>query len=297
MRDNKFSDRKFGVEIEFGGGPYISEVEAALLSAGLIAQQESYNHATRSYWKITPDASIEGFLFGTKGELVSPPLSGRDGLAQVRLALDVLQRLGCRVNKSCGFHVHWDCSDFTGDKVRNLLALYAKFELIVDGLVAPSRRGNDAYFCRSLRQETWIEGEGDMWKWIKRSKAGGTRLAVGELANVQGNLLRRSNNGCARYMKVNVTAYLTHGTVEFRQHQGTVNADKAINWIVLTQMFVERAVRGKVSHEPTAKPKLGEMFRILWMCDHHGSDPLVHSCREYMKRRYKELCGRDSETA
>ena len=36
-----------------------------------------------------------------------------------------------------------------------------------------------------------------------------------------------------------------HGTIEFRQHQGTTNATKVITWILVTQSIVERSVQGK----------------------------------------------------
>jgi hypothetical protein len=49
-----------------------------------------------------------------------------------------------------------------------------------------------------------------------------------------------------RYRKLNIESYVTHGTVEFRQHQGTTNAAKIINWIKLTQAIVERAVNRAV---------------------------------------------------
>jgi hypothetical protein len=42
-----------------------------------------------------------------------------------------------------------------------------------------------------------------------------------------------------RYNKVNLCAFLRHGTIEFRQHSGTMNVDKVINWIVFCVNFVE----------------------------------------------------------
>jgi Putative amidoligase enzyme len=36
-------------------------------------------------------------------------------------------------------------------------------------------------------------------------------------------------------------AFWRHGTVEFRHHSGTVEADKIINWVSLTQHLLENA--------------------------------------------------------
>jgi hypothetical protein len=50
----------------------------------------------------------------------------------------------------------------------------------------------------------------------------------------------------SRYMKLNCQSYEIHGTVEFRQHQGTTDGEKIVAWVVFTQMLVERAVAGKI---------------------------------------------------
>ena len=78
----KITDRKFGIEIEaFGVSTY--RVQDALRAAGLNAEVEGYNHITRSHWKITSDASING---RNAFELVSPILQGQNGLRQLKKA-------------------------------------------------------------------------------------------------------------------------------------------------------------------------------------------------------------------
>jgi hypothetical protein len=42
-----------------------------------------------------------------------------------------------------------------------------------------------------------------------------------------------------RYYKLNLAAYVKHGTLEFRQHAGTLNLNKMINWIMFCVQFVE----------------------------------------------------------
>jgi hypothetical protein len=41
-----------------------------------------------------------------------------------------------------------------------------------------------------------------------------------------------------RYRKLNVWAFDAHGTVEFRLHQGTLNAERAVAWVRLVVGFV-----------------------------------------------------------
>jgi hypothetical protein len=63
-----------------------------------------------------------------------------------------------------------------------------------------------------------------------------------ERATTIDRVIREANpNG--RYAKLNLTAYHTHGTVEFRQHQGTTNAQKIENWVKLCLRMVAHAAR------------------------------------------------------
>ena len=48
----------------------------------------------------------------------------------------------------------------------------------------------------------------------------------------------------AVYYNIDPSGDATQGlTVEFRQHSGTTEADKVINWIALTQAFVNETIR------------------------------------------------------
>jgi hypothetical protein len=42
-----------------------------------------------------------------------------------------------------------------------------------------------------------------------------------------------------RYQKLNLESLERHGTIEFRQHSGTVDAEKAVNWVRLCTAFIE----------------------------------------------------------
>ena len=101
-------NRTFGIEIEFFG-VHVYKVVEALRVNGVNFQHESYNHSTRSYWKLITDCSVTNRGTGlSRGghELVSPILVGREGLEEVRKVMDVLDSIGAKVDKSCGLHVH-----------------------------------------------------------------------------------------------------------------------------------------------------------------------------------------------
>lgn len=221
----RFEDRRFGVEIEAYGVP-AARLAAALSEAGIPCEVQRYNHLTQRVWKVVPDASIRGeYPF----ELVSPPLCGLEGLETLRRVASVLAQLGARVNHSCGLHVHHDARDLGVEQMRNLIRLYARMEPVLDEAMPPSRRGSRNHYCVSMRPY----GEDSIL--ARRLDEART---IQELAWFFPN----------RYYKLNLHAWLRHGTIEFRHHAGTINADKIVAWVIFTQILVQRAASGRVTY-------------------------------------------------
>lgn len=244
-------DRKFGVELELVG---ITREQAAtaLTGVGITVREEGYNHETRGHWKIVSDASVRGGF-----ELVSPVLRGEAGLEEARKAATALDDMGATANRSCGYHVHLDAAGLTASDIRAIVTRYADHESEIDAFMPPSRRGNENTYCGSIRPLAMSE----------RFQRAGT---IRDLVNAQGG----------RYFKVNLQSYYTHGTIEFRQHSGTINAAKVTNWILFLQQFTETcrrpasteiAVRGGVqgrlaamlAEGPTTLEALQERFGWL----------------------------------
>lgn len=190
--------RRFGVEIEFVGLTP-SSAAAAIRAAGFQAESESYNHSTRSYWKIVHDASC-GY------EAVSPILTGEAGITEMKAVMKALREAGARVNGNCGLHVHHDMADLTGDEIARFFLSYVDHQSTINGFVAPSRR-NRSQWCRSWSSEM------------------ANRVADGFRMN------RQANGGHSRYMSINVASFPRYGTIEIRQHGGTLNGTKAAAWV------------------------------------------------------------------
>jgi len=214
-----FPVRKFGVEIEFTGIHPDTAIEA-LRAAGVECYREDYNHQTRTYWKIIGDSSIRpprGVPRDHCGELVSPPLSGEDGLAMLKRAAEALKSAGAKTNASCGLHVHVDGNDLTAGEILGVVERYAHFEETIDSFM-PKHRRNNRYtqtlgggFLNSLRSH--VARNNNPYETFRRTD---------------------------RYRKVNVVSYARHGTVEFRQHHGTVDFNKIQNWVKFCVNFVQR---------------------------------------------------------
>jgi hypothetical protein len=214
---------KFGVEIE-AHGVGINKLIRALNDAGIVCVGESYNHETRNHWKIVSDASVSGEM---PFELVSPPLVGEAGLAQLKIACDILEQLGAKINKSCGLHIHFDVSEFDINAWKNLYINYAKLEQIIDSIMPVSRRGNNNRFCQSLRVRNYED----------------------KIRNAETLLeIERSITDRSRYYKLNTQSYWRQRTVEFRQHSGTIEYGKVSNWILILSQMLEYSKSQVVSN-------------------------------------------------
>jgi hypothetical protein len=258
LRLTGLTDRKFGIELElFATRENPSDHAAivrALTEAGVECKYEGYHHNTRPYWKVVTDASVET-PNGRKGlELVSPPLSGEEGLREVEKVCGALATIGAWVSRSCGMHVHHDAADMNIDAIKDLAWLMNRFAPVFDGLVPLSRRAGQNRFC-----EHWSE------------------YHLTELARVRtlGDLrMRYHGESHARYRTLNVCSVQRHGTVEFRQHGGTVEGSKIVAWTLLTQGLVEKAqaARVKKTQMKATGDGIDNMIRAagLRTCKPHG---------------------------
>ncbi len=86
------SARKFGVELEVNLG-----------GSGQRALRDTLSHA----FNMVHDGSVNRGI-----EVVSSPLSGAAGEAEIKMACDALQRVKAGADDSCGMHVHVDAPDF-----------------------------------------------------------------------------------------------------------------------------------------------------------------------------------------
>lgn len=262
-------NRKFGIELEIVS---INRQTAlrALRAVGINVQDESYNHSTRNHWKLVSDASVpNGF------EVVSPVLHGEAGIEEAMTVAAALDDAGATVNRSCGFHVHFDAADLTVNDVKTIVKRYAAHEAEIDAIMPPSRRNSTNTFCKSL--------SGIPFERFMRS------FNIIEMGAVMGS----------RYYKVNLMSFQRHGTIEFRQHSGTINARKIANWVRFLGQFIDAcklqnnapAAPAPVIEHPSLRgvqARLAEMFTsqgvvtLTAMCDTFGWLP--HTARAAVTR-------------
>lgn len=260
----------YGVEAEFFGIRSDDAVEV-LNGAGITAQDDGYHHESRRYWRITEDGSVNG----TGLELVSPVLS-RTTMTHTRAvtkAAKALREAGAVVDTSCGLHVHHSITGKDVEDVAQAAGLYTMFQRVIDTVLPPSRVGAGASgYCRPM---TAADGP------------------TGWLANIRSydftDLMR---NGCwnfGRYHGINLQALAAHGTLEFRQHSGTLNGEKINRWTTFTRLFMDANERGKTVEgvNDEVQEECGTIAGLIrWL---EGSDDLA----EFYTKRAELFATRD----
>ena len=184
----------------------------AIEARGLQAYETGYDHHdSKTHYKLGYDGSINGPL---PCEVVSPVLKSLKSLKEV---CEVITEAGAKVNKSCGLHVHFGASKFTPEQWRRIVLNYAAIEGVIDSFMPESRRGNNNRYCQTI--------------YDPAARIAATSLNAG-MHSLQ------SAFGFDRYYKVNLMAYDTHKTIEFRQHSGTTDYKKIKNWIDFLTAFL-----------------------------------------------------------
>lgn len=145
--------------------------------------------------------------------------------------LDICRYMGARVNASCGHHIHLSFDEVTDiGHVRSLWNLMHRFDEVVFGLVAPSRRGNS--YCRRMPPASKL------------------------LHGIYGKRSLRQRLGqYDRYQALNLThIFEDHPHIEFRHHHGTLEPTKARNWLRFCLALVQHAVTRSCQSAPAPLP-------------------------------------------
>lgn len=154
---------------------------------------------------------------GSGVEIPSPILQGRKGLMELKRVYELLQEAGAYVTASDGMHVHHDAPEFVNNKnnVERIVETWAANVTNINKLVHHSRRNNGA--CHN----GWTE---DSIKHLKEN----------------GETVYHWHRGA-----LNISSLTEHGTIEFRQHEGTLDFNIAAAWIRFGQAMMDSVLRRK----------------------------------------------------
>lgn len=219
-------DRAFGVEIEclFPGGPYRA---AQLLE--------------RSGFEEWAQGDIHQDGSGT--EIPSPILRGAAGFRELQAVMALLRDNGATTTRSDGLHIHHDAPEFIEDDelVERLLITWAENQEVLSEFVAPYRR--DDYWACSLMTPDRIKQMKDN---LERYKA--STLNTRQSWNPKTQQYERRPwklKDMAGRATINVSSLDEHGTIEFRQMEGTLDFATAKSWIMFGQAFLDSVKKRK----------------------------------------------------
>ena len=233
-------------------------------SGGWEAYYEGYNHNTRTHTKLVSDSSLTEDEGGV--EIVSPPLTGmkerRKWLSSVASKLDGL----VRHDRSCSSHLHlglkgpsdvWGHDEtITWEQAKTIATktsvLYTVFKDVFNSLVPRSR-----WYQTYTKPATRLLAE---------ARHQITHLRKPQTEELWAEFLYDYARD-TRYYHVNINSLSRYGTVEFRQHAGSINEVKLDAWAQLCTALLTRAAH--ITH--------GEMKAVLQLQDEHLQlDDLAH---------------------
>jgi hypothetical protein len=254
-----------------------AHISQLLKSAGLPAVVDSTYRPTdeapeHSQWNVGSDGSLSCRREGYSWEAIevrSPAyFFCPEALDAIRIACEVLtSNLRVEINDSCGLHVHVGNGGrrYSLATIQNLMALLWTFEPQLSSVHPDSRQ--DPYYARSMRacsdlafsSERQEEREMRMKHWIPTRMK--TRPVLQRMLNqdavavifgyndVVGEILPNLSTGANQfaYNLRNLrrtrrgSTYQDKKTVEFRQHEGTLDPDRTIMWVRTVVGLVEVA--------------------------------------------------------
>lgn len=216
---------------------------------------------------------------GIAFEVTSPKppyvLSGAQGFQSTYEILALLRQVGIQAGPSAGFHVHVNVMNskapgklLSSSQVAAVWAAYAKYQLVIDEMLSPSRPGSQwsrRLFLGDCEPEM---DRGDcsrdpcpcvhrvfnqmhqylkIPRWLRLIRQKHTPLAFCNAALA----VPGSRRPCQRryphqrYFQLNLVPLHRFGTIEFRAHSATYDPERIARWVQFLVAFVEYFGNGK----------------------------------------------------
>ena len=261
-------EQNYGVEIELIG---ISREKASSVIGSYFGTRQW--HAFREYgydawaardrkdrvWKCVRDGSLNDRDGGC--EVVTPILQ-YDDMEDLQAIVRLLRENGARADGSCGIHVHVDASKHTIDSLQRLMNFaIGRQDLFYEALAVTERR--TAQYCRKMDKGLFKAIQQDS----VRTKASLERLWYSRLNSGYSGSIDHGHYNSTRYHGINLHAFFTKGTVEFRLFNGTTHAGKIKAYVQFCLAMSAWAIEGKSTslHFRTIKNYTMEQKKALML--------------------------------
>ena len=261
-------EQNYGVEIELVS---ITRQRAS----GIIARHFGTTnwHAAREYgydawaakdrkgrvWKCVKDASLNDRNGGC--EVVTPILQYED-MEDLQAIVRLLREAGAKADGSCGIHVHVDASKHTIDSLQRLMNFaIGRQDLFYEALAVSERRTER--FCRKMNKNLFKAIQQDS----ERTTASLERLWYSPVNDGYRYGISHDHYNSTRYHGINLHAFFTKGTVEFRLFNGTTHAGKIKAYVQFCLAMSAWAIEGKSTslHFRTIKNYTMEQKKALML--------------------------------
>ena len=228
--------QNFGVEIELTG---ITRSGAARVIANYFGTTSSYTGTCyRSHtatdrkgrtWKAMSDASIatqrkvDGQMVNASDEysceVVTPVLQYED-LEDLQNVVRALRKAGAIANSSCGIHVHVDGKNHTAASLTRLMNFaIGRQDLFYEALEIGARANR---WCKKMNKNLLAAMKRDS----EKSRDSLERIWYSSVNDGHTGGIDHQHYNSSRYHGINLHAFFTKGTVEFRLFNGTTHAGK-----------------------------------------------------------------------
>jgi hypothetical protein len=261
-------EQNYGVEIELVS---ITRQRAS----GIIARHFGTTnwHAAREYgydawaakdrkgrvWKCVKDASLNDRNGGC--EVVTPILQYED-MEDLQAIIRLLREAGAKADGSCGIHVHVDASKHTIDSLQRLMNFaIGRQDLFYEALAVSERRTER--FCRKMNKNLFKAIQQDS----ERTTASLERLWYSPVNDGYRYGISHDHYNSTRYHGINLHAFFTKGTVEFRLFNGTTHAGRIKAYVQFCLAMSAWAIEGKSTslHFRTIKNYTMEQKKALML--------------------------------
>jgi hypothetical protein len=224
LRNLPVTRRKFGVEIEHGNR---GKAHGTVLSE---LKKKGFPVGTRGNVRaFLPPTCYTSTADGTGVEIRTPALQGLSGLEELERVITLLKELGGYTTSSDGMHVHHQARDY-----------YGKWEKI------------------KAIGDTWVDNRPliasfvDKYRWTSGSCPAIDKVRVAGAVKNKRYAFGRND--------LNLAALPYHGTIEIRLHEGTLNPQKAVAWVVFGQAFIGTVSRyGKFEKQKSREDLLDHL--------------------------------------
>ncbi len=270
---------RFGCELEMflskAGNFSRKDVAFNLTQAKVHCVDMGYSKLVTPHWKIVTDSSLKPSLGDLPFELVSPILSGEEGVEAAAMALRTLCCMGICTNETTGFHLHVDGAFFKSlAHLKNLVNNWLALESAIEACVPAPRRAMRNRFAWSNRAAFGQASAKQRFEKANSAKS------IKHLRHICSNGRRLQ-----KYLKLNLeTMGKSSPTVEFRLAGGTDEPEFLEFYIRFVLLFCEKSESvvipvTRVNANDTLSPR-EEVTLLLEMM--LGACPAT--CQTYLER-------------